>query len=355
MKVLLLSRYDRLGASSRVRSHQYIPMLAASGFDVTVAPLFGSDYLRRLYSDRPKSWSSILGNYLRQSLRVLASYRFDLVWIEKEIFPGIPGWFELALSARGIPYIVDYDDAVFHRYDLSTNPVTRLLRQKIDKIMQRAAVVICGNSYLADRARNANSRRVEVVPSVVDLSKYTVRAEASREYVVVGWIGSPSTAPYLELVVPALRTLSEDLNVRIRLVGGEFRATGLEIECRPWSEDSEVREIQDFDIGLMPLFDTPWERGKCGYKLIQYMACGVPAVASAVGMNSEIISTGKNGLLAQKPADWLSAIRALCLDAGLRGQLGAEGRRTVENKYSLQVTAPRFVNIFQQALTSTLA
>jgi glycosyltransferase involved in cell wall biosynthesis len=355
MRILLLSRYDRLGASSRIRSHQYIPSLQAAGLEITVAPLFGSEYLDRLYAEQSVSWPQVLRDYFLRGLRIFKAKRFNLLWIEKELFPGLPAWFEQALTTAGIPYVVDYDDAVFHRYDMSKNPLKRLLATKIDKIMQGAAVVICGNGYLAERARRAGAPSIEILPSVVDLERYELAVPRTRERTVVGWIGSPSTAPYLQLVVPSLRALSKEREIELRVIGAEFVSPDLHVDCRPWSEESEVDEVQDIDIGLMPLFDSPWEAGKCGYKLIQYMACGVPSVASPVGMNCEIVVNGVNGFFASTAQDWTNTIRKLSADRHLREALGAQGRLTVEQHYSLQVTRTRLARILMDAARRTIS
>jgi glycosyltransferase involved in cell wall biosynthesis len=350
-RMLLLSRYGRLGASSRIRTQQYIPHLQSEGFNITVAPLFRDEYLTGLYRLGRVKWSVVMSDYFRRALLLLRVRRFDLLWIEKELFPNLPSWTEQALAASRIPYIVDYDDAVFHRYDLSTNALKRLLTRKIDTVMRNAALVVCGNTYLAERARAAQATRVEIIPSVVDLRRYTLSERPKRNVIVIGWIGSPTTAAYLDVITPALRTLSKEYAVKLRIVGATFSAPGLDIECRPWSEQTEVKEIQDFDIGVMPLFDSPWERGKCGYKLIQYMACGVPTVASGIGMNRDIVAHGTNGFLAMSPAEWTTAIRALCASSDLRQDLGRQGRLTVEASYSLQRTSARLTHLFKDVMS----
>jgi len=198
---------------------------------------------------------------------------------------------------------------------------------------------------------SVGARKVEIVPTVIDLARYSLLSCERRKTIVIGWIGSPSTAPYLHIVVPALKVLSEEFSLQLRIIGAQIELPGLEVDCRPWSEESEVGEIQHFDIGIMPLIDSPWEQGKCGYKLIQYMACGKPVIASPVGMNSEIVEQGVNGYLANNFNEWVLALRKLCVDKKMAKEMGMRGRLRVEQKYCLQVTTPRMAQIFHDAFS----
>lgn len=346
MRVLLLSRYGHLGASSRLRSYQYLPYLNSCGFDVTVSALFGDDYVTSMYAGKI-SVTSILKSYLSRVRWLMNVNRFDLVWVEKEMLPWLPAWIELGLFHSGVKLVVDYDDALFHRYDLHRSSAVRfVLGKKIDAVMRRADLVLVGNDYLGERAKQAGARRVEWLPTVVDVSRYTVSSEEAVSPLTIGWIGSPNTARYLKLLVPVLRKLTATYDVRVLAVGANAeQLNDLPIEVRPWSEESEVAEVQRFDIGIMPLPDEPFERGKCGYKLIQYMACGKPVVASPVGVNTQIVQDGVNGFLAASIAQWEQYLAMLCEDKKLRVSLGNAGRARVESEYSLQIAAPRLASL----------
>ncbi len=352
MRVLLLSRYGRLGASSRVRSLQFIPYLESQGWDVVVMPLFSDKYLRALYSGHSRVVNVIFG-YWRRLICLIKVKEYDLIWIEKEIFPFLPAFMEILLSKMGVPYVVDYDDALFHRYDRNCNWLVRvILGHKIDSVMRNASLVIAGNKYLADKARNVKSRNVAIIPTVVDLTRYQKRQQIDNRSFVIGWIGSPSTSKYLLSILPVIKSLKKSFNVRFIAVGASEEVTrDTEIEILPWSEETEVRSIQTFDVGIMPLFDNPWERGKCGYKLIQYMACGVPVVASPVGVNKEIVKNGFNGFLAQDVIEWERALFQLLSDEDLRRQMGDNGRDLVEAQYSLQMQAPRLESLLCDSLS----
>lgn len=350
MRVLVLTRYDRLGASSRVRFLQYLPYLKARGFSIQVAPLLDDDYVRGLYGGRRKHYADILRAY-RERIRLLrqSRSRFDLVWIEKELFPWLPAWGERWLNRLGVPYVVDYDDATFHQYDRHRRGgVRRLLGGKIDEVMRRAALVVVGSDYLAERARQAGAGRVEYLPTVIDLDRYTATPKSENDLFTIGWIGVPVTAPFLQIVGPALAVVCRGGAARVVLVGaGAGKPDGVPGQVRPWSEETEVSEVQSFDAGIMPLPDAPFERGKCGYKLIQYMACGRPVVASPVGINGKIVEEGVNGFLAAGPEDWTRALCALRDNPALRERMGREARKKVEREYCLQVTAPRLLRLLQ--------
>ncbi|WP_020676310.1 glycosyltransferase family 4 protein [Geopsychrobacter electrodiphilus] len=348
MNILFLTRYGRLGASSRIRTLQYLPYLATLGIDVIVEPLFPDEYLKRLYAKEPTNWMGIFKDYLHRLFYLSTVRKFDLLWIEKELFPNLPSFIEQFLNSLGVRYVVDYDDAIFHGYDLSNNLYKKLLSKKIDKVMNRATLVVCGNEYLAARARQANVRRVEILPTVIDLNRYEVFEKDISNQIVIGWIGSPSTVKYLDLLIPALKTISSEFPIQLRVIGAKFAEKDLDVSCRLWSEKSETTEIQNFDIGVMPLLNSPWERGKCGYKLVQYMACGVPVIASPVGVNREIVRHGVNGYLAESTMEWVTAFRQICSNSQMRHSLGLEGRHTVEDHYCLQVTAPRLARLLKE-------
>ena len=347
MRLLILPRYSPLGASSRLRMYQYLPALRAAGIELQVSPLLDDDYLHGLYSGRTPL-APVLRGYGRR-WRALREVRdFDVVWVEKEAWPWLPLWLERWLLNGPARLVLDYDDAVFHRYDRHRNPlVRRVLGHKLDRLMQRADLVTAGNDYLAGRARSAGCRNVQWLPTVIDLERYP--AATAREPggpVVVGWIGSPSTAGYLQAAGYALAPLQAAGLIQCVAIGARpEQVQGTPFQSRPWQEHTEVAQLQGFDIGIMPLPDAPWERGKCGYKLIQYMACGLPVVASPVGVNTTIVRPDENGWLADTPEQWAAAIRRLAEDSVLRRRMGAAGRRQVEDTYSLQAQAGRLIGM----------
>jgi glycosyltransferase involved in cell wall biosynthesis len=289
--------------------------------------------------------------YISRIARLANSRSFDLLWIEKELLPWLPALAESLLAGQGISYVVDYDDAIFHRYDMHENPLIRaLLGKSSDAVMRHATTVVVGNDYLAERARRAGASRIEYLPSVVDINRYSAGGKTDKRF-RIGWIGSPITVPYVGLIRDALEEASKKIDARLVLVGAgdQDPLPGLEKDILPWSEDSEVANIQSFDVGIMPLPDGPFERGKCGYKLVQYMACGLPVIASPVGVNTRIVEQGKTGFLASSNADWVQALVMLSRNANMRNELGKAGRKKIEQEYSLQVAAPRLLEILTKA------
>lgn len=352
----MLSRYARLGASSRMRCYQYLPWLEAAGINVTLTPLFSDAYVHGLQRNS-KSPLEVLRAYAGRVQALLASRKFDLLWIEKETLPWLPAWFEKALLPSTVPYVLDYDDAVFHYYDEHRNPVVRaLLAGKHPALMRSAALVVAGNEYLAKFAQQAGAKHVEVVPTVIDLERYPVVKDKQLAADVppcIGWVGQRATASFLAPYAPLFERLSSDGLARFAAIGIDAQALGLPMAAIPWTEQTEVASIASLDIGIMPLLDGPFERGKCGYKLIQYMACGLPAVASPVGVNRQIVEHGVNGFLAETPEQWEEALQTLLADANLRRRMGQAGRQKVEQQYSIQATGPKLAALLKDALKTT--
>ncbi|MHB8792315.1 MAG: glycosyltransferase family 4 protein [Thermoleophilia bacterium] len=356
MQVLLLSRYSQLGASSRIRTYQYLPFLQASGIEVTTSSLFDDDYILNLYAGKRVSSISLLRAYTARLNAMTRNKFFDLIWVEKEMLPWLPGWMEKLLAGRDIPWIVDYDDAIFHRYDRHKRRAVRsMLGQKIDGIMAHSSLVIAGNEYLASRARHAGAKNVEILPSVVDLERYMGSAVSNdspvnqKKVFNIGWIGSPSTKNYLLIIKSALQEVCSGKEARLILVGsGSFDLTGAQPEVRSWTEATEIEELRRFDAGIMPLADDDWSRGKCGYKLIQYMASSLPIIASPVGANKDIVQDGVNGILASSNNEWVSAIRTLIKDRKLGMRMGINGRKSVEARYCLQRTGPILADLMHE-------
>ncbi len=353
MKLLYLPRYERLGASSRLRFYQYVSYLQNQGLEFSAAPLLSDAYIKKMYAGRLR-WKEIFNGYWRRFCNLLYLKNFDAVWLEKEFLPWIPAWIELSLLPNRTKLIVDYDDAVFHQYDQHRYFIVRwLLGNKIDAVMHRANLVVAGNSYLAERARQAGANWIEILPTVVDTSNYSVAPKEQNREVTIGWIGSPATAHFLRLIALVLNELAQNKNVRFVAVGANAdQLVDLPVSAEPWTEDREVDLIQQFDIGIMPLPDEPFERGKCGYKLIQSMACGKPVVASPVGANSEIVRDGVNGFLATSQTDWVAALTKLINDPSLRLKMGNAGREQIESQYSLHTAGPRLYGLFQSLLES---
>jgi glycosyltransferase involved in cell wall biosynthesis len=272
------------------------------------------------------------------------------LFVQTELFPYLPTAFERRLLSRGIPCVYDYDDAWFHRYDGHANRVLRvLLRNKIPSLIERAAGVIVGSTYLAQYMRPFN-RNVNLIPTCIDLECYPSAPLPLRPdpFFTIGWIGSPSTTLFLREVEGALAQFCSRHEARIVLIGASQEPLHIPNLTRlPWTEETEVEAISQFDVGIMPLSDTPFNRGKCAFKLIQYMGCWKPVIASPVGENVRVVEHGSNGFLAASPSEWMDALERLYADSALRQTMGRVGRGKIEREYSLQVMAPRVAEILR--------
>ena len=345
-KVALLTKYGNRAASTRQRFLQYRPYFEAVGLEFEEHPLLDDVYLNQLYEGGVRDIKHVASRYLDRISWLIWRCDVDIIWLHCELLPYLPGILERLVLFPRRPIIFDFDDAIFHNYDLHPRALVRsMLGNKLQTTISTAELVIAGNTYLADYAR-LNGKRVEVVPTVVDIHQYMpTNSIRSCERPRIGWIGTPSTwTEYMLPILPLLSTICTEYGARVSAVGAHGKEQS-GIDIIPWSEETEISLIQDMDIGLMPLTDTPWARGKCGYKLIQYMACGLPVIASPVGVNRDIVEHGLNGFLAETPDEWRKAVETLICNPELRKRMGQEGRKKVEQFYSLQVHGPSVASL----------
>jgi hypothetical protein len=352
IRILFLTRYERRAASSRLRCYHYLDILQKAGFTVEVSPLLNDSYVRAIHAREKIDYTEIAWSYARRILALLRSRFYDVLWVEKEALPWLPAWSEMGLfSVAGVKIVLDYDDAIFHAYDTNPNWLVRAsLGRKIERLMSLADLVVVGNRYLGDRARASGARMIAQLPTVVDVARYARRPpEPNPHFLTIGWIGSPLTSDYLELVRPALTELAKNMPVKIVVIGGApSTLAGIPVAHRMWSVETEANEVAQLDVGIMPLPDGLWERGKCGYKIIQYMASWLPVVASPVGANTQIVEPGITGFLAGSLASWTSALLNLWQHPDLRREMGIAGRQKVEQQYSLKTAAPQLIGLLRQ-------
>ncbi len=349
-RIAQLPRYGPLAASTRQRFDQYRPYLAEVGCETLSWPLFDDRYLRRLFCQSRRSPLQVFGNYLQRLRHLLFARHIDLLWVYGEVFPFLPGVCESLVRVPGRPIVLDLDDAIFHLYDSPAQPLVRaFLGKKLAPLLRAAEIVLCGNEYLASYARQFCTTTM-IVPTVLNTDRYRPKDGPRRPGPLrIGWIGSPTTwDEYMAPMLPLLTEIAAAHDARIIVVGAGPKAMPHpRCDLLPWSEATEIACLQDMDLGIMPLSDTPWARGKCGYKLIQYMACGLPVVASPVGVNARLVDHGGNGLLATTEAEWQEALERLLHDPGLRVRMGKAGRRLIEREYSIQVWGPRVAGLLR--------
>lgn len=353
-RLLFLTKHGRRAASTRFRFSQFFPSLEAAGFTCEMSPLLDDRYLQGKFDRGRVDVRIVAAGFARRLVKMTQLRRFGAVIVYMEAFPYLPAFYERIMSTIGVPYTYDFDDATFHQYDQHSRWLVRTaLGRKIGRVIGGAALITAGNEYLAAYARQFNPR-VTIVPTVVDTERFTPRdAKPPSTEVVVGWIGSPSTSVYLRDLVDVWQAVIGPGTARLVLVGsGPIDLGPTPVTVVPWREADEIAAVQSFDIGVMPLRDDPWSKGKCGFKLIEYMACGVPVVASPVGVNAQIVTHGHNGFLCATPQEWVASLRRLIDDVALRKQLGARARDAAVATWSLKRWAPEVVGLLKEVVAS---
>jgi len=355
----IFTRYDRLGPSSRVRLYQFIDGLAKN-WHIEVNQLFPDGYVYNLYHNLSKSKSLILWAYFKRIWQAFFS-QAQVFIIEKELLPYLPFWLE-RLCFRKRKIIIDIDDAWFHRYDMHASKFIRIaFKNKIYKILNCADIVCAGSQYLIEVAKRCGARKVIYCPSVVDIDNYipTTFYPKAKYEVNIGWVGSKTTEKYLINIIGALAKVPyflPEYRIRLLIIGGKLtqEINGVQIHQLDWSEDLEVELINSMDIGIMPLNQGAWEKGKCSYKLIQYMACAKPVIASAVGQNNYIVDHGVNGFLCKDNDEWLQAFITLITNVQLRAEFGLNGCEKVRSKYNITRNLEQFNLILKQVFQDNL-
>lgn len=335
MRILALTRYPALAASARCRFHDLEPHLRASGVDMRIEALLPEEYVRTLSVGGVGGMMDIASAYAHRAARLVSREHWDAILIQYEAFPFLPGMFERLLVNRGVPFVLDYDDAWFHRYDSHRSFMVRqALGRKIPTLMAKAAAVVAGSRYIADFAMRFNPA-VHLIPTAIDLRRYPVAqpgTEASAP--TIGWIGGPATTPFLNLVREPLREVMDRTGARLRLVGADAAQVSIPgAEVVPWSASSEIDELSSMSVGIMPVEDSLFARGKCAFKLIQYMGAWKPAVASPVGENVHVVANGASGFIAGTHDEWRDSLMTLLNDAALARRFGRAGRTIVAARY----------------------
>ncbi len=357
MRVLVLAPalYDT-SPGQRFRMEQWARHLEGDGFEFTFAG-FEDEALHRVLYERGRVLrkAALLTGAFGRRLRLLPRVRdYDLVYVFREAALAGPALVERLIARTGVPLVFDFDDAVWVPYVSPANHYLSYLKcfGKTATLCRISRHVLAGNPYLAAYA-GRHSANVSIVPTTIDTEVYRVRPDgppAPGAPVTVGWTGSYSTVQHLDLLRPVFAELRRRVPFRLVVIGTpDYRVDGVETVARPWRAASEVEELQQFDVGIMPLPDDDWSRGKCGLKLLQCMAVGAPVVGSPVGVNTDIIQDGENGFLAGTEEEWLDKLGRLIRSAALRKELGERGRRTVEDRYSARHWAPRVGEILASA------
>ncbi len=345
MKLLFLTS-GRRTPSTRFRMIPLVKHLRAQGHTCTLSHSFPEKYDHFPWLGfRPSQW-------LKRSMRRIDLLRarwgrYDAVVLERELFDTAELGMELQLRRISKTLVLDIDDGVFLKFP-----------EKFDRLLKMSDLVVAGNRLLEQWALQGN-RHVVIMPTCIDTKAYHPRGEGrdrDGRVPVIGWMGTAGNIAYLKPLEAPLRKLAASHPFEFRVIAthrgtlDELDLDGVSVTFRPWDPNTEVADIQDFDIGVMPLTDDPWSRYKCGLKLLQYMAVGIPGVASPVGVNQDIVTPGLNGQLASTDDQWHDALAGLITDPATRRSMGEHARATVEQHYSIAVNLPRWIEAVEQAV-----
>ena len=358
-KRVLVIAHHRLNRSpgQRFRFEQYLAYLERNGYRFEISNIVEEEDDGVLYGK---------GKYLPKFLLALKAWfkryrdtrranQFDIIFIFREAFFTGTDRFERAFSKSKAKLIFDFDDAIWLPNVSINNRKLSLLKKpsKTQKLIAYADMIFAGNEYLAEYARKYNDQ-VKVIPTTINTNYHSPRpAESERQTITIGWTGSQTTLQYLELIQNVLKRLKTDYgrSIQFKVICDEpWNPEGLEIENVKWNRKEEIDQLQSIDIGLMPLSDDEWSKGKCAFKALQYMAIGIPAVISPVGVNREIIEEGVNGFTAVQEEDWFQTLSNLINNAQLRKDVGSNARKFVIENYSVEAHKKRYLTYFEEVL-----
>ncbi|OED89073.1 glycosyltransferase family 4 protein [Vibrio breoganii] len=337
-KVIAFTKYSKLGASSRMRTYNYSKYLDG----LLILPLFDDDYIKCLYSGERVKKIKVFWFYMRRFCQLLWVSLFSkrtIIWIEKELFPYVPFNLNYILKLRGNYLVYDYDDAVYVNY--SNLALSCLFKKKFESIAKSSDIIFCGNPNIKGFFDAIGADETIILPTVIDIGKYDKfyknKKTEAQESITIGWIGTPNTQKYLVLVDDAISKLQVKYpnKINFTLIGAS-KSLNLKskVDLVNWSDETEAECISLFDIGIMPLPDSEFERGKSGYKIIQYMALGIPVLASPVGVNTVLVNNEENGYLCETEFDWIKNLDRLISDINHRNELGENGRKQIKSVYT---------------------
>lgn len=362
MKVLALASYPNEAAATRYRLDQFVAPLASRGIELDVRPFLDSRLFSSFYRRKrlPRIALGLAKSAMRRVVDVFAASRADVLLVQREAMmfgPPLIEW--LSTRALRCPMVLDLDDATYVSY---TSPTYGRLASKLkwfgktDDLIRWAKVVICGNRSIAEYVSGKGARAV-IIPTVVDTERFLpVAHETRHDPVVLGWIGTHSTFPFLEMLFPVLKELARTHSFKLKLVGtgkDEVAIPGVEVENLEWKLEREIEDFQSFEIGLYPIdlkrYGSEWVTGKSGFKAIQYMSVGIPFVVTPVGVCAEIGEQGVTHFSATTEVEWRDSLSKLISDSDLRQRMGAAGRRHALDHYTVAAQADKLAEALREA------
>lgn len=346
-------RPDR-SPGQRFRCEHFIPILQQNSYEITYSNLLTAWDDKYFYQPKRYAIKAFIfcKAFLRRCFDVLRARKYDCIFIYREAFMIGTTLFERGLAKSGKPIIFDFDDSIWISDISEGNKNLSWMKRssKTDEIIALSKLVIVGNQYLADHAKLFNNN-VEIIPTTIDTNYHKPTEKQAKETVCIGWTGSETTIRHFKLIIPVLKRIKEKYGdmvsfIQISNVTSECPEIGLETVV--WNAKDEIAQLQRIDIGIMPLPDDAWAKGKCGFKGLQYMALEIPTIMSPVGVNTEIIDDGKNGFFATTDDEWFAILCKLIDDADLRKNIGEEGRKTIVARYSIDSQKEKYLSLFEK-------
>jgi len=359
MKILFIPFGTKRIAATRYRVYQYLPFLGQNNIKYRVFSIV-SDFTTRQMIQSPNFrgtrrsiyyLSVILDKMLRLTVILAMAPWYDILFLQRTT---LPFGLERLLKLVNKNIVFDLDDAIFIPDHKEKGIIGRLKEyakaSEVSGILKVSRLAIVENEYINSYAKRY-CQDVYLIPGPIDTERNFVKLKIPVKKIVIGWIGSPSTTPYLNMLDNVFINLAAGFDIEVKLVGsGEYDIAGVKIVNQAWAYEREISDLQSFDIGVMPMPDNEWTNGKLGCKMLQYMAVGIPAVVSYTKTNAEVIDDGVNGFLARSDKEWIDKMSRLITDSSLRERIGLEGRNTVEKRFSLKVNAPKLKELLENIL-----
>jgi glycosyltransferase involved in cell wall biosynthesis len=355
-KVLFLTihRPDR-NPSQRFRFEQYLSFLNANGFDYEFSYLLGPKDDKIFYSKGKtllKAWL-LFRTFFERIIDLYSASKYDIIFIHRECFFLGTSFFEKRFAKSDAKLIFDFDDSIWLQNVSEANRYYKFLKNpsKTMELIKLSHLVIAGNNYLVDYAKQFN-RNVLVIPTTIDTNYHKPTLSFNKDKIIIGWTGTHSTIKYLINALPVLKKIQQKYpQVEFKIIcENEFLIEEIQTQTTSWNKQQEIEQLQDFDIGIMPLPNDEWAKGKCGFKGLQYMGLSIPTIMSPVGVNTEIIQDGVNGFLANSDEEWIQKLSLLIESKEMREKLGNAGRQTVVEKYSVEANKQKYLEAFKSLL-----
>lgn len=353
MKILFIVPYPTGKApSQRFRFEQYYDVLRSKGYDITISPFLSQKTWEILYLPGRflRKAAAIISGLFKRFFQLFTLGSYDYIFIHREATPIGPAFFEFFASKLFKKKIIyDFDDAIWIPNYSEANSLFSFLKgyANVKHICKWAYRVSCGNDYLCKYAKQYNPE-VQYNPTTIDTGNYHNQVKnQNTERFVIGWTGSHSTIRYLNEILPVLRGLEQEYDFDFMVISDlkpEFELKSL--VYRKWNKITEIEDLLRFNVGIMPLKDDKWAQGKCGFKALQYMSLGIPALVSPVGVNTSIVDDGINGFICETPGDWKRALKTLLNDRAELQRLSENTRKKIVDAYSVSSNTPNFLSLF---------